>query len=352
MESGNNMRSSYKKDDVTLLLKDITGLVQPLPTSEREKLIQSGVHYCEMLPIEYEPSEEYLKAFYYALENFSDITAKAVGVTAEKILIDKKNPVIVSLARAGTPIGILIKRYLESKYSVHIPHYSVSIIRGRGIDKNAMQYILNKHKPEQIQFVDGWTGKGAITKTLALAIADYDKIDPCPAVPCDPAGVARIYGTHKDFLIASSCLNSTVSGLISRTFLRGDIIGEKDFHGAVYYGNLADRDLTYTFIDKITEHFDFDLQLNEEPNADGLEETKLIAQHFGIDDINLVKPSIGEATRVLLRRVPWKILVHSKSDNKNLGHIYRLAQEKGVEVDEYPLKNYLACGLIKNLADT
>lgn len=357
MELNNNMKSSYKKDDVTLLLKDITGLVKPLPTAEREKLIQSDVHYCEMLPLEYEPSEEYLKAFYYALENFSDITAKAIAITAEKIMFDKKNPAIVSLARAGTPIGILIKNYLEKKYNKPVPHYSISIIRGRGIDKNAMKYILDRHKPEQIQFVDGWTGKGAITSTLAKALSEdinYSKIDPCPAVPCDPAGVARIYGTHKDFLIASSCLNSTVSGLISRTFLRSDIIGEKDFHGAVYYGNLKDKDLTYVFINKITEHFNFDLDLKiaEQPNANGLEETRLIAEHFGINDINLVKPSIGEATRVLLRRIPWKILVHSLSDNKNLGHIYRLAQEKGVKVEQYPLKNYLACGLIKSLADT
>ena len=44
------MRSSYKSGDVTMLLKDITGLVNPQPTEERERLIQSGRHYSEMLP--------------------------------------------------------------------------------------------------------------------------------------------------------------------------------------------------------------------------------------------------------------------------------------------------------------
>ena len=53
------MESSYNKNDVTILLKDITGLVKPQPTEERERLIQSGKHYCEMLPIEYVPSERY-----------------------------------------------------------------------------------------------------------------------------------------------------------------------------------------------------------------------------------------------------------------------------------------------------
>ena len=55
------MRSSYKESDVIFLLKDITGMVNPQPTEEREKLIQAGKHYCEMLPIEYVPSEKYME---------------------------------------------------------------------------------------------------------------------------------------------------------------------------------------------------------------------------------------------------------------------------------------------------
>ena len=39
---GQYMKSSFLETDVTLLLKDITGLVEPLPTSEREKRIQRG----------------------------------------------------------------------------------------------------------------------------------------------------------------------------------------------------------------------------------------------------------------------------------------------------------------------
>ena len=61
------MKSSYSIDDVQILLKDITGMVEPLPTAERERLIQSGVHYSEMLPLEYRPSEKYLNAYATAL---------------------------------------------------------------------------------------------------------------------------------------------------------------------------------------------------------------------------------------------------------------------------------------------
>ena len=111
------MFSTYNLEDVTILLKDISGLVKPQSTQERERLIQSGRHYSEMLPIEYEPSPAYLKTYYSALDRYSTITAEAVGNVANWIYADKgKEVVLVSLARAGTPIGILIKHYIEQKY--------------------------------------------------------------------------------------------------------------------------------------------------------------------------------------------------------------------------------------------
>ena len=77
-----------------------------------------------------------------------------------------------------------------------------------------------------------------------------------------------------------------------------------------------------------------------------------IARRFQIGDINLIKPGIGEATRVLLRRVPWKILVNIESkDDISLDHLVRLAGEKHVPVEYYPLVHYKACGIIRRLAD-
>lgn len=349
------MFSTYRAEDVEILLKDITGLVQPLGTKEREARIQSGVHYSEMLPLEYEPSEQYLKIYRHALEKYSRITADAVGAAAQQIWQDKgENTALVSLARAGTPIGILIKRYMKARYSVQIPHYTISIIRGKGIDKNAINYILCRHDPKDIQFVDGWTGKGAIKSVLSEALADYPQISGDLAVLSDAAYAAEKCGTHEDFLIASSCLNSTVSGLLSRTFLRSDIIGKDDFHGAVFYRELIDKDLTYQFIEQIEQKFDlsksYNVSSDGEPFA-GLTEAKSIQEKFNIRSIHFVKPGIGETTRVLLRRIPWKILVHSLYDENNLGHIYQLAREKGVEVEEYPLKHYKSCGLIRDLSD-
>ncbi|MCI8669699.1 MAG: cysteine protease StiP family protein [Lachnospiraceae bacterium] len=348
------MRSSYCKEDVIILLKDITGMVEPQSTEERERLIQSGKHYCEMLPIEYIPTEKYMKTYREALKNYAEPTARAVGILADKIIQRKgKAVVLVSLARAGIPIGILIKRYIKWKYQIEVMHYSISIIRGKGIDENAVNYILKHHRGKDILFVDGWIGKGAILKELEKDVAAFGQISPELAVIADPANITDLCGTHEDILIPSSCLNSTVSGLVSRTFLRDDIIGKDDFHGAVYYEELKDSDLSYEFIEAIEKEFKKENHIRESAaEGKGVDEVRKIAKQYEIGDINLVKPGIGETTRVLLRRVPWKVLISDKcKDDISLAHIFRLAEEKRVPVEYYPLKHYKTCGIIKKLAD-
>lgn len=348
------MRSSYSKEDVILLLKDITGMVEPQPTEEREKLIQSGRHYSEMLPIEYVPTEKYMKVYEEALKTYAKQVAAAVGNLSDKIVKNKgREVVLVSLARAGIPIGILIKRYIRMKYKINVPHYSISIIRGRGIDDNAMKYLLNRYEARQLLFVDGWIGKGAILNELKKEIAAYEGVSSDIAVIADPANVTELCGTHEDILIPSSCLNSTVSGLVSRTFLRSDIIGKDDFHGAVYYGELKNSDLSYDFINAIEKEFCMENQDNGPViQGQGIDEVRKIGEQFKISDINLIKPGIGEATRVLLRRVPWKILIDERyKGDPQLGHLVRLAEEKNVPVEYYPLTHYKCCGIIKKIAD-
>ncbi|RGY96570.1 cysteine protease StiP family protein [Clostridium sp. AM58-1XD] len=365
------MRSTYRIEDVIILLKDITGLVKPLPTEEREKKIQSGTHYCEMLPLEYEPSPGYMEAYKIALKNYAGETAAAAAAAAEKILRKKgREAVLVSLARAGTSAGVLMKHYLWNKYKICLPHYTISIIRGKGIDRNAMKYLLENHRAEDLQFVDGWIGKGAILSVLEEAVKEYNGVSPELAVLADPAHMTELCGTHEDILIPSSCLNSVVSGLMSRTFLRDDIIGEDDFHGAAYYGELEAKDVTYEFINAVEKEFIYDTHKGDrwEEGAEtecsklessrtkgirtGLEEIREIAEDFNVTDINFIKPGIGETTRVLLRRVPWKILIKKEEvDDPVLRHIFSLAHEKGVEVVPYGLKNYKACGIIRKCSD-
>ncbi len=348
------MKSSFIDGDIILLLKDITGLVKPLPTKEREKAIQSGVHYSEMLPLEYQPTKEYIEIYEKALDVFGQVTADAVARVSDLIVQKKgENAVIVSLARAGSPIGILIARYIKEKYGFICPHYSISIIRDKGIDSNAMKYILNRHSPQSVQFVDGWTGKGVIYRELKKEISTFEGVSDELAVLADPAGITNLCGTHEDIMIPSSCLNCTVCGLISRTMLRKDIIGENDFHGAAYYGDLALKDRTYEFIDSIAERFSFDLEPIEDKNhKGGYHDVLMLSGKHQIDDLNYIKPGIGETTRVLLRRVPWKIIIDYRyRESIELSHIIQLAKEKNVEIEIDHLENYKCCGLIKQFSD-
>ncbi|OCT16675.1 hypothetical protein A8709_08355 [Paenibacillus pectinilyticus] len=356
---------SYPPEDVTFLLKDISEVQLEIALDAREKAIQSGTHYSEMLPQEHLPSADYFNLYQASLEQSAEKVALSVGTVAELIRTKKgADTVLVSLARAGTPVGILIKRYLQDMYDMTLPHYSISIIRGKGIDENALLYMLQKHPGAKLQFIDGWTGKGAIRKVLTQACdkmaRDYGIIlDDDLAVLADPGHCTDMFGTREDFLIPSACLNSTVSGLMSRTVLRDDLIGPHDFHGSKYYREWLDHDVSNHFIAAISPYFS---GVAEEARAmaesmiahppeiswHGLRDIQAIQTTYEMADINLIKPGVGETTRVLLRRVPWRILVN-RMDNPHIRHILLLAEARGVHVEVYPGLTYSCCGLIQSV---
>ncbi|NEC67810.1 phosphoribosyltransferase [Streptomyces sp. SID9727] len=356
--------SSYAPDEVGWLLQDLSDTRLEAPTEEREEAIQSGgAHYAESLPVEYQPSAEYQELFRSALTLSAARIARAVGTVTETVLAERgPRPVLVSLARAGTPVGVLMRRWARARRGLDLPHYAVSIVRGRGIDANALRWLAEHHDPADVVFVDGWTGKGAITRELTAAVAEFEKaggvagFDPEIAVLADPGGCVRTYGTREDFLIPSACLNSTVSGLISRTVLRADLVGPDDFHGAKFYRELAGADVSGLFLDTVAARFDevadaVDAEVKEllaadrAPTWEGWAAVERISEEYGIHDVNLVKPGVGETTRVLLRRVPWKILAR-RGAGPDLDHIRLLAEQRGVPVEEVDALPYTCVGLI------
>ncbi|MGR3938166.1 phosphoribosyltransferase domain-containing protein [Streptomyces sp. BRA346] len=350
--------SSYAPDDVGWLLQDFSHVTLEAPTEEREEAIQSGgAHYAESLPVEYQPSEEYQELFRAALDTSAARIARAVGTVTETVLAERSpRPVLVSLARAGTPVGVLMRRWARHAHGLDLPHYAVSIVRGRGIDTAALRWLADHHDPADVVFVDGWTGKGAITRELSDALAPYPGFDPRIAVLADPGRCVDTYGTRDDFLVPSACLNSTVSGLISRTVLRSDLVGPDDFHGAKFYRELAGADLSGDFLDAITARFeevadDVAADVKElaaadrTPSWEGWRAVERISEEYGIHDVNLVKPGVGETTRVLLRRVPWKILA-KRGAGADLDHVRLLAEQRGVPVEETDGLPYTCVGLI------
>ena len=367
---------SYRADDVTFLLRPLAqqGFVD---VAAKEALIQSGLrHYSQMLSPESAPSERYMRLFDQACRANNPRMARdclrlAALIAARgqaRLPTPLTTPLttqltIVSLARAGTPVGVVVTRLLRQMFGRDAVHYAVSIVRDRGIDAAALRHILARgHAPESIVFLDGWTGKGVIARELAASIEAFNLrhgtvIDSGLHVLSDLAGAAACAASCDDYLIPSSILNATVSGLVSRTIMDQDM-GPDDFHGCVFYDRLAAHDRSQAFADELTA-----LALaqagHEMPaapiDAAGARQRSqdyiaAAMRRYGVADVNLIKPGIGEATRVLLRRVPRRLLLRDAAAS-DVAHLAVLADEKQVPVEIDPTLPYHAVSLIRSASD-
>lgn len=365
---------SYKDTDVTFLLKSIS-----LPSTDiqdKEKLMQSEkMHYSEMITYEKPPSKEYMGIFYDAWTLNGNTFSQHVYHLAKKINDDfvGQEVVIVSLARAGTPVGVIVHNVLQEFFQRKSFHYSVSIIRDRGLDLNALEHIVSLHEGKDIVFIDGWTGKGVIGKELKQSVEvfnaehikgandgkSFTPVNHHLYVVADISGTAYWSATANDYLIPSAVLNSTISGLVSRTILHNAYISDNDFHGCLYYDALTKHDISKWFVNMALNKIrcmDFSqIALNEEHNTID-EKTKrqqlsrqTIEQYLnenGLSNQNFVKPGIGESTRVLLRRSPKTIILKDKNDTY-VKHLVYLAQQKNIPIIENPQLCYNAVAIIE-----
>jgi hypothetical protein len=355
---------SYLSSDVQFLLKPIA--IPNTPIKEKEQLIQSGKkHYSEMLTEESLPSARYLALFEQIFAQNHHRLATDLIKLAAKINRDKPAEIVLcSLARAGTPIGVLLKRILQNYFQRDCQHYSISIIRDRGIDTNALRYILAKHpNSHSLTFVDGWTGKGVITQELNKSIAQFNQyyhaeINPDLYVLNDIAGVAAVTVSFEDYLIPSSLLNATISGLISRSILNNDYLTKEDFHGCRYYAEFKSYDLSQWFIDEtmksVVQAVNTDISIltevgnhldKQQVQQQSIAFIAQLKQNYQINDVNLIKPGIGEATRVLLRRLPDLLILKNKQARETK-HLLMLAIEKQVPIVENSTMPYQAAAII------
>jgi len=348
---------TYSQQDVHILLKP--ALIPTVDVDAKEAMIQSGdKHYSEMISPETVPDERYMQLYSEALERNAGRLSRDVAKLAEILTHrpqTKETCVIISLARAGTPIGVLLKRQLE-RLGISVFHYSVSIIRGRGIDANALRYISERHDPKNCIFLDGWTGKGAIKGELERSLEGNKwGFDPFLAVIADPAGRADIAATDEDYVIPSGLLNGIVSGLISRSVLNDELVGKGDFHACLFQEEHAGHDVSNDFIEAVEKAcWPSDPFKGWTPEAAKLAHSKCEAliQHivaqYGIDDINRIKPGIAESTRAILRRVPEMVLLKDPEDPE-VQHIIHLANATGVPIQTADLGNYRSVTIIKKL---
>lgn len=350
---------SYAPEDVTFLLRPAR--IALTDVRAKEVLIQSGArHYSEMLSEERLPDARYLDLYHAALARNAGRVRRDVELLAERIAARPQTAhscTVISLARAGTPVGVLLRRALLRR-GIDGVHYSISIIRGRGIDRIALAHIAARRGTSDAVFVDGWTGKGAITGELEASLAaDPLGFVPFLAVIADPAGCASLAATSEDYLIPSGILGGIVSGLVSRSVLSDTLVGPGEFHACRHLEEFAAADQSRAFIAAVeaaalphADHPAWTPAAALASRADCAALLDALMAEFAVIDRNRIKPGIAEATRAVLRRVPEAVFVRDKADGE-VAHLLHLAQQSGVSVFERELRNYRAVTLIAKAGD-
>lgn len=350
---------SYAPDEVTFLLRRLR--LETTPLEQREQKIQSGhSHYSEMIGPEDAPTRERLRLFRECLVTNGARMATDIATLADALAASVVGGelTIVSIARAGTPVGVLLlHRLRQTAPHLRVTHYSISVIRDRGVDLVALRWIISRHSPATLRFVDGWTGKGTIAGELKRSLAAWKEaptnLDPGLWVPLDVCGVASFAASSQDYLIPSTLLGGTISGLISRSVLpRGE---ESQLHGCVSLHHLRRHDLSRWFVKKMI------IKMNcippgssPPPNASGgparhAETTNCLAEtmtRHGIQDANRVKLGIGETVRVLLRRLPHVVCLSPDSPAADAQMIRCLAALRDVPVESVPALAFDALAVI------
>ena len=368
---------SYLASDVTVLLDIVNkDAIADVPVHQKEALIQSGQrHYSDMLTLENAPTAMHEQLYQQALAQGTTRTATDIANLAytlhhifQQTVSTERPLILVSLVRAGLPIGVLLQRTLadaDSSYALPSVHYGISIIRDRGLDTVALQMILDAHPESPIIFVDGWTGKGAIYQELARSLDAFsdpnhpnfanifhqgENVIPLLTL-ADPAGVAWLAASEEDWLIPSGLLNSTVSGLISRSLYTEPQSG---LHRSVFYDNLVAVDHSLAFVEQIdstrralstSPQY---LQTFEQPRYQTADLIDMLAAEYDISNRNRIKPTIAEATRAILRRDPERILL-ATADHPDTVLLRHLCSERDINITVLGAKilPYQAITLIK-----
>ena len=332
---------SYAPEDVHFLLRAVR--MEMTDVAEKERLLQSGQkHYSEMISRESAPTGTHKELYARALAQNGGRMAADVQSLALALHAACPGPdiALVSFVRAGLPLGVLLRGALREMGRT-VAHYGVSIIRDRGIDGVALEAVLRAHAPENIVFVDGWTGKGAISGELARTLAADRRFagDPRLAVLADPCGRAWLAASAEDWLIPSGILGATVSGLVSRSIwpARGGL------HGCVVYEHLREHDVSREFIERIESErkalsavspaLPWTAGRKRELQNAAARVIASLAARFGVADPNRVKPGIAEATRAVMRRVPDHVLVRDREDS-DVQLLLHLTARAGVPVEE------------------
>lgn len=347
---------TYDERDVQVLLQVIEFPTTPVEVKERQ--IQAGRHYSEMIGEELIPTTLQMDVYERSLMRYqSQIARQCVSLAKTIISASERGiPIIlVSLVRAGLPIGVILRQTIADLGHDAL-HFGVSIIRDRGIDDVAMSAIEKRWGTRNIFFIDGWTGKGAIASELkeALSTRGGYEGEPKLVVLSDLCGAAWLAAGGQDWLMPFGVLGAPIAGMISRSIWR-----TQGLHACVVPKHVAHCDRSVEFIARIKEErgrmnlsdiepaiWSKSARLSLQETAD--EAISRIAREYKVKSTQLIKPGIAEASRAVLRRVPDVVLV-SDIDDPDLELLLSLARDRHVNIKQVnTLGRYRAVTIIRS----
>jgi len=299
---------SFVPSDVQFTFRTIDPHAVPVIAGEVDP-----ARFVESLPDEPEPEAIVRHLFARSLATQARRVAAAVAVIAAAVASEMPSVTLVSLARAGIPTGVLIKRYLEQFFpATQATHYGIGFLRGIGLDLHAMDTIRRTNDPAGIVYVDGWTGKGATIDELrasSSAIGIACRL----AVISDPLRAAEFPGTCDDLLVPHALLNKTVCGLISRPVIRRATDGTRRFavHHCRDYAHLDD---SVRHVDAISAEFQAPAATGGEKPSPQRDEAPLVAVRAAAAEFtgartDHIKAGLAETCRALTRNRATRILV-------------------------------------------
>tara|TARA_Y100000310_G_C20701033_1_gene829914 strand:+ start:6778 stop:7773 length:996 start_codon:yes stop_codon:yes gene_type:complete len=290
--------TSLLEEDIILLLNSIGDTENPEFLQKKEKL----------------PDEALVESFKELTDYSLESTSAAIIETANKIQNQINTQyVLVSLPRGGTHAGIGIKYVLKQNFGQDVSHYSISMLKGVGIDAYALDYVIQKHQNPFIVFVDGWVGKGELAHELRRAIADYEKskqtsLQHLCAVISDPYETANISGTHAELFMPESLMGATISGLVSRSGNLHDL----SYHFTREYTEWQAQDFTNWYIQRVKDAIDKNPLYVFHTPLDFEQVTSYIHSHHGLESKDAYFGA-AEVHRSIVRKHPSKIILRDKN---------------------------------------
>lgn len=345
------IETTLKEEDVTILLDGMDISVPDIKNHITEVEI-----YNENL-LRYMSVQRYIDMYNNITENEYIILVILVQALAERVLLERGEDIIlISLNTTSIITGILLKRYIKIKYSIDLKHYMISNLYTRGIDRKALDTLVDTYGTLNLVFIDSYTkSRGMFAKfqknIIKLKALDtkYEYLTKDIYILSDPFNVTDMSVSKYDFFIPHACLGSLLTGMISDAC----IIKYDRYYSGISYLKDKERDLTYNYINKVTEkfskHTNYDIEYQylilNKTRHEGMSEQAIISEEFNIHDVTKIKAGINETVRTLLICKPKYVLISSFDFDNQV--ILFLCEKLNIEPINYPLQLFRAVAIVE-----